>query len=149
MNCRGLFERHKLLLSLQMAARIAASQGSLPQDQWKILLEGTGGMAEAGSSPNPAASWLSESAWQDLAKLSSMPAFEVSISGMIFPRALSVLLAALVRAELTLANPCHLLLQADLCTDSIVLSWHLLAYNSMKALLVACACLFLSDSPAD
>lgn len=79
--CRGLFERHKLLLSLQMAARIAASLGMLAQDQWQVLLEGTRGLAEAApSTTNPAASWLSERAWQDIANLSTMPAFEVRYS---------------------------------------------------------------------
>ena len=78
--CRGLFERHKLLLSLQMAARIAASLGTLAQDQWKVLLEGTRSLAETTpSSVNPAATWLSERAWQDLAGLSTMPAFEVQL----------------------------------------------------------------------
>ena len=62
-----------------MAARIAASQGTLAQDQWRVLLEGTRGMAEtAKPATNPAASWLSEAAWQDLFNLSAMPAFEVS-----------------------------------------------------------------------
>ena len=52
--------------------------GTLAQDQWQVLLEGTRGLAEAAASTtNPAASWLSERAWQDIANLSTMPAFEV------------------------------------------------------------------------
>jgi dynein heavy chain len=37
---RGLFERHKLLLSLQMCARILALAGQVNAEEWQYLLRG-------------------------------------------------------------------------------------------------------------
>jgi hypothetical protein len=37
---RGLFERHKLLLSLHMAARVLALSGQVNADEWGFLLRG-------------------------------------------------------------------------------------------------------------
>jgi hypothetical protein len=38
--CRGLFERHKLLLSLQICAKRQLGEGKIPKEEWEFFLKG-------------------------------------------------------------------------------------------------------------
>ena len=38
--CRGLFERHKLLLSLQICAKRQLMEGKIPKEEWDFFLKG-------------------------------------------------------------------------------------------------------------
>ena len=38
--CRGLFERHKLLLSLQICVKRQLAEGKVPKDEWSFFLKG-------------------------------------------------------------------------------------------------------------
>lgn len=48
-------------------------QGTIRQEEWKFLL--TGGLGDADAGPNPESSWLPERAWKDLARVSKLPGF--------------------------------------------------------------------------
>ena len=48
-------------------------QGTIRQEEWKFLL--TGGLGDADAGPNPESSWLSERAWKDLARVCKLPGF--------------------------------------------------------------------------
>lgn len=39
-TCRGLFERHKLLFSFQMCAKILEMSGTLKMDEYNFFLRG-------------------------------------------------------------------------------------------------------------
>lgn len=38
--CRSLFEKHKLLLSLQMCVKLKMSDGEINEDEWNFFLRG-------------------------------------------------------------------------------------------------------------
>ena len=63
---RGLFEAHKLLLSLQICARVLASGKQLPADEWSFFLRGGVVLDRGALPPNPAADWLSAEAWDNV-----------------------------------------------------------------------------------
>eukprot|EP00698_Gefionella_okellyi_P007692 TRINITY_DN1880_c0_g3_i1.p1 TRINITY_DN1880_c0_g3~~TRINITY_DN1880_c0_g3_i1.p1 ORF type:complete len:4251 (-),score=1210.42 TRINITY_DN1880_c0_g3_i1:76-12828(-) len=71
--CRSIFERHKLLLSFLMAARLQQFSGELDAAELRFLL--TGGTAIGGASVSNPLTWLPEKAWQELQRLNSEPAF--------------------------------------------------------------------------
>lgn len=72
---RGLFERHKLLLSLQMCMRILESAKQINLEEWQFFLKG-GSLLDRSQQPgNPAASWLSEEAWDNITELESLANF--------------------------------------------------------------------------
>ena len=71
--CRSLFEKDKLLFAFLMASRILAFHGRLPPAELHFLITGGAGVAHDHLShqpDNPAPSWVSERAWNDLLKLS-------------------------------------------------------------------------------
>lgn len=74
--CRGLFERHKLLLSLHMCVRVLAAAGQVISDEWTFFLRGGQVLDRSMLPPNPCAAWISEQAWDSLASLDTLPAFK-------------------------------------------------------------------------
>ncbi|XP_063071051.1 dynein axonemal heavy chain 1 [Engraulis encrasicolus] len=70
--CRSLFEKHKLMFAFLLCARIMMNENKIDMAEWRFLL--AGGMAQQELS-NPAVSWLSERAWQDILALSALPTF--------------------------------------------------------------------------
>ncbi len=48
LRCRSLFEKHKLLLSFQLASRLALHRGRLPPEQLRFLMQGGAGAGGAG-----------------------------------------------------------------------------------------------------
>ncbi|CAG9464381.1 unnamed protein product [Pedinophyceae sp. YPF-701] len=79
-TARGLFERHKLLLSLQMTARILANAKQINQDEWQALLRGASVMDRSSQPPNPAPHWISELAWDSVTTLEELPNFQGLVS---------------------------------------------------------------------
>uniref|UniRef100_A0A8C4HI64 Dynein, axonemal, heavy chain 1 n=1 Tax=Dicentrarchus labrax TaxID=13489 RepID=A0A8C4HI64_DICLA len=69
--CRSLFEKHKLMFAFLLAFDKICIV-SLWQAEWRYLL--SGGMP-AQELTNPAVSWLSERAWQDILGLSALDNF--------------------------------------------------------------------------
>jgi dynein heavy chain len=74
--CRSLFEKDKLVFSLILTITILKAEGKLDNDEWKFLL--LGGLTTDSNIPaNPDPSWVSESMWLDIYRLSKLPAFSV------------------------------------------------------------------------
>ena len=63
---RGLFERHRLIFSLQLACRILINAQQLSPELVEHLVRGP----RAPSAHNPCASWLPDAAWQAVGGLS-------------------------------------------------------------------------------
>jgi dynein heavy chain, axonemal len=68
---RGLFERHKLLLSLQMAARVLAAANALDAAEFAFFLRGGTVLDRSTQPANPDAAWISEEAWDHVTELES------------------------------------------------------------------------------
>ena len=66
---RGLFEAHKLLLSLQMCVRILQSDGKMNDVEWRFFLRGGAVLDRSDQPPNPAPDWISELAWDNVVEL--------------------------------------------------------------------------------
>ncbi|XP_076603478.1 dynein axonemal heavy chain 1 [Chaetodon auriga] len=70
--CRSLFEKHKLMFAFLLCARIMMNENKINMAEWRYLL--SGGMPVQ-KLINPAVSWLSERAWQDILGLSALVNF--------------------------------------------------------------------------
>ncbi|XP_028430624.1 dynein heavy chain 1, axonemal isoform X1 [Perca flavescens] len=70
--CRSLFEKHKLMFAFLLCARIMMNENKIDLAEWRYLL--SGGMPVQRLT-NPAVSWLSERAWQDILGLSALDNF--------------------------------------------------------------------------
>ena len=68
---RGLFERHRLIFSLQLACRQLVQAKQLDVALGEQLVRGP----KLVGAPNPLASWLAEGAWQSVAALAQLDAF--------------------------------------------------------------------------
>lgn len=73
--CRGLFTRHKVLLSLHMCVKIMEFQGKINMDEYMFLLKGGSVFDKSQQPPNPAPEWVSANTWDNLCLLDKMPAF--------------------------------------------------------------------------
>ncbi|XP_027629546.1 dynein heavy chain 3, axonemal [Tupaia chinensis] len=69
--CRSLFEKDKLLFSLLLTIGIIKEKKQLDEAMWYFLL--TGGVALDNPFPNPAPEWLSEKAWSEVVRASTLP----------------------------------------------------------------------------
>jgi dynein heavy chain len=78
-TCRGLFEAHKLLFSLQLCFKIMESNNKLPQDEFDYFGVGPGLIDRAMQTPNPAKDWLPDLAWDNITEMDSKVA---SLSGL-------------------------------------------------------------------
>ncbi|XP_028841933.1 dynein heavy chain 1, axonemal isoform X2 [Denticeps clupeoides] len=83
--CRSLFEKHKLMFAFLLCARIMMNQNQMDMAEWQFML--SGGVAQQ-QMPNPAVSWLTERAWQDVLSLSALPSFS-GLADSFFTLALS------------------------------------------------------------
>ena len=72
--CRSLFERHKLLFSFLMTARIMEGDGRVDGAEWRFLLsaQALGAPKEA---PNPDPTAIVDRAWSEVCALAGLPAF--------------------------------------------------------------------------
>jgi dynein heavy chain len=69
-QCTGLFERHKLMFSLQMTLAISDGEGTLIRSEVDFFLKGDTGI-DMPKEQNPYPSWLSAAGWKDLLKLAA------------------------------------------------------------------------------
>lgn len=67
-GCTGIFERHKLLFSFQIATKLAQRDGILSQQEIDFFIKGNIALTKSERS-NPT-KWLPEKSWEDLLKLS-------------------------------------------------------------------------------
>jgi dynein heavy chain len=67
--CRGLFERHKQLLSLHLCTKIVESQGGLDQKEYSFFLFGGNVIDRSSQPPNPDPTWISTNMWDNIVEL--------------------------------------------------------------------------------
>jgi len=72
--CRSLFEKDKLLFAFLLTIAIMGGRGEVDPSELMFLL--TGGLAGDNPHPNPAPSWLTDKAWGEMVRLSSISAFD-------------------------------------------------------------------------
>ncbi|MEW5313998.1 MAG: hypothetical protein WDW38_005527 [Sanguina aurantia] len=73
---RGLFERHKLLLSLQMCVRVLQIANQVNTEEWQFFLKGGAVLDRFGQTPNPSPSWISDEAWDNITEMNHLPHFK-------------------------------------------------------------------------
>ena len=75
--CRGLFERHKLLLSFQICVRrqFVEQPGKIPQPIYDFFLKGGVVLDRSDQKPNPCSEWLSAISWDSITELDKIDAF--------------------------------------------------------------------------
>jgi dynein heavy chain len=71
--CRGLFERHKLLFSMQLTAKIMQGENKIAMDELNFLLFGGTVLDKDAQRPNPCKDWVEESSWDNLTELEKLP----------------------------------------------------------------------------
>jgi dynein heavy chain len=69
-TCTGIFEKHKLMFSLQMTTMIMDGAGKLDRDQLGFFLRGNVSLEEA-AEPKPAG-WIPDRGWKDLLALQTL-----------------------------------------------------------------------------
>ncbi|KAG9397278.1 Dynein heavy chain and region D6 of dynein motor [Carpediemonas membranifera] len=74
--CRGLFERHKLLLAFQMCVKILQGYGKIDQEDYQFFLRGGVVLDKEDQPPNPAPEWLPNSVWDNLTELDKLESFK-------------------------------------------------------------------------
>ena len=68
-TCRSLFEKHKLLFSLQMCIKILQRDAKINNEEYSYFLRGAGLVDKDAQPPNPAPEWINEVAWENLAEI--------------------------------------------------------------------------------
>ncbi|CAK9199554.1 unnamed protein product [Sphagnum troendelagicum] len=79
---RGLFEKHKLLLSLQILSKILLLSGEITNEEWQFFLKGAIVLDRTKQPPNPAPLWIKEEAWDNVTGLSEISPFEGLVASM-------------------------------------------------------------------
>ena len=74
-TCRGLFEKHKLLFSFRMCAKILEAAGKLNKEEYNYLLRGGVVLDRETQMDNPAPNWLEDSSWDNITELDKLPNF--------------------------------------------------------------------------
>ncbi|XP_065644391.1 dynein axonemal heavy chain 2 isoform X2 [Hydra vulgaris] len=74
-TCRGLFEKHKLLFSFQMCAKILEASGKINIDEYNFFLRGGVVLDKEEQMDNPCSSWLSDASWDNITELDKLPNF--------------------------------------------------------------------------
>ncbi|CBZ54592.1 GF18580, related [Neospora caninum Liverpool] len=74
--CLGLFEKHKLLLSLHLTTSILQSRGQLNREEYQFLLTGASVADRKNQPQNPDPDWISESVWDNICELGKLQNFQ-------------------------------------------------------------------------
>merc|ERR1712106_253383 len=86
-TCRGLFEKHKMLFSFQMCAKILEAASKLNLDEYSFFLRGGIVLDKEGQMDNPCTSWLPDQAWDNITELDKLTNFHGIMSSFEqFPR---------------------------------------------------------------
>lgn len=76
-TCRGLFERHKLLFSFHMNAKILEAANKLTLSEYGFFLRGGQVLDRSLQVPNPAPEWITGRAWDNVTELDrTLPKFQ-------------------------------------------------------------------------
>uniref|UniRef100_T1INB1 Dynein axonemal heavy chain 2 n=1 Tax=Strigamia maritima TaxID=126957 RepID=T1INB1_STRMM len=76
-TCRGLFERHKLLFSFYMCAKILTAANKLNLEEFNFFYVEV--LDRAGQPENPCTPWLSEANWDNITELEKSPNFRGAV----------------------------------------------------------------------
>lgn len=79
-TCRGLFEAHKLLFSLQLCFKILESGGTIPQDEFNFFCLGAGMVDRLQQRGNPGQDWLNPLSWDAITEMDKLSGFQGIIS---------------------------------------------------------------------
>ena len=67
--CRSLFERHKLLLALQMYVKLQMVDGKINPKEYDFFLRGGTVLDRKGQPPKPPQDWITDNAWDNMTEL--------------------------------------------------------------------------------
>ncbi|KAI8904300.1 dynein heavy chain and region D6 of dynein motor-domain-containing protein [Gorgonomyces haynaldii] len=81
-TCRGLFEKHKLLFSLQMTVKIMEANGKLNREEYDFLLRGGQVLDKDAQPSNPFTEWITDDSWDNLTELDQLSAFGGLVSSI-------------------------------------------------------------------
>jgi len=70
-GCRAIFERHKLLLSLHLCAKVFQAMGQLDVKEYMFFLLGGNVLDRSAQAVNPAPEWISQTMWDNITELDS------------------------------------------------------------------------------
>ena len=73
---RGLFEKHKLLLSMQLCVKILRTANAVNMTEWTYLLRGGFVVDKAAQPANPNPAWISEEMWDNISMLEELLNFK-------------------------------------------------------------------------
>jgi dynein heavy chain len=73
--CRGLFERHKLLLSMHLASKILLAQKDFNYIEYQFFLRGGTVLDRSTQPANPAPEWITTQMWDNLVELEKLDNF--------------------------------------------------------------------------
>merc|ERR1719424_1363084 len=69
--CRAMFERHKMLLSLHLCARLLTDKGDLNPQEYRFFLFGGVVLDRSNQSNNPSPDWINQQMWDHVTELES------------------------------------------------------------------------------
>lgn len=78
-TCRGLFEAHKLLFSLQLCIKILESSGVINQEEFSFFSLGAGMVDRSQQRPNNT-DWLPMTAWDNITEMDKLSGFQGIVS---------------------------------------------------------------------
>jgi dynein heavy chain len=81
-TCRALFEKHKLLFSLQMTVKIMEANGKLNKDEYDFLLRGGQVLDKDAQPENIFSEWITDDAWDNLTELEGVTDFSGIVSSI-------------------------------------------------------------------
>jgi len=79
-TCRGLFESHKLLFSLQLCIKIMETAGVLDKDEFGFFSFGAGLVDRLAQRKNPVEDWLPPASWDNVTEMDKLPGFTGLVS---------------------------------------------------------------------
>merc|ERR1719424_1254479 len=70
--CRAMFERHKMLLSLHLCARLLTDKGDLNPKEYRFFLFGGVVLDRSNQSNNPSPDWITQQIWDNVTELNRL-----------------------------------------------------------------------------
>jgi dynein heavy chain len=82
--CRSLFEKHKILLSMQMCIKLQMADGLVNEAEWNFFLRGGQVLDRSLLPPRPQFDWITQQAWDNVCELErALPATFAGITNAV------------------------------------------------------------------